>query len=267
MGRLPVVVLVLLLGGCAAPRGGRAVSFGLPHAGYLHRGVALPDRGPGYVRGRPGEDTRFGLPHLVAALERAAASVREAFPGSPPLRIGDLSAPLGGQHDRHHSHRAGRDADLAFFVADARGRPLGEHGTVAFDRFGVGREDGRPEVVFFDVARNWQVVRTLVLDDEARVQWIFCSHGVKTRLLRYASRHETDPDALFRATRVLHQPTSGRPHSDHFHVRVLCGGEQRALGCVDHGPRWSWLRDGDERLATPSDSLGDPVLVGALLDD
>jgi hypothetical protein len=114
-----------------------------------------------------------------------------------PLRIGDLSSPHGGRHDRHGSHRAGRDADVIFYATDAAGTPTRGRGWLAYDRFGAAREpleDGRPgRVFFFDDARNWAFVRALLLDPAARVQWLFVSSGVKARLLRYAPR--TSPSA------------------------------------------------------------------------
>jgi penicillin-insensitive murein DD-endopeptidase len=265
---------MLLATGCVPLDTERSVSYGLPHSGYLTRGMSVPDRGEGFERARPGEDTRFGLPALVTALLDAAASVHAHFPDTAPLRIGDVGAPLGGEHTRHHSHRSGRDADIIFYLNTVNGTSVHGRGWLSFDRFGVARETRAPAgnavsggIYFFDAARNWHFVRTLLLDQRARVQWIFCSKGVRHRLLRYGLRHEPDPEVLVRAARVLHQPTNGNPHSDHFHVRILCGAEQRALGCQDHGPRWPWLRDDDEKPATASPSAADPDLLAWLRED
>ena len=110
-----------------------------------------------------------------------------------------------------------------------------------FDRYGLSVDQRR--VVAFDEARNWHLVRTLVLDDEARVKWLFCSNHVKARLLRYAARHEPSAKAVARATWVLHQPGRGDPHADHFHLRVGCGPVERKLGCSEQAPHWPWLSD------------------------
>jgi hypothetical protein len=207
---------------------------------------------------------------LVATIERAAAAVAERFPGSPPLRIGDLSAPLGGRHPRHRSHRTGRDADILYFAVDEHGVPVPGAGFFAYDRFGVaraprdrcvppvarspGRETPRTTVgcgglVFLDEARTWLFIRTLLAADDVPVQWIFCSAGIKQRLLAYAASFEPDPDVIVRASYVLHQPTTGRPHDDHFHVRIACTAAMRALGCMDDGPVWPWQRREHERPA------------------
>lgn len=151
------------------------------------------------------------------------------------------------------------------------GHPIRGRGWVAFDRFGTGRDavEGTPanDLVMFDVARNWHLVRTLVLDAKARVQWIFCSRGIKHQLLRYAMAYETSSEALFRASWVLHQPSQGRPHSDHFHIRVLCGPEQRALGCRDRAPIWPWLRKNGTKPAGGLIALDDETAVHALMSD
>jgi penicillin-insensitive murein endopeptidase len=263
------------LAGCLAPRPapGDTASVGQAAAGYLLGGVSMPDRGPGFVRARPGEATRFGTPGLVGAVARAAASVAEAFPGGAPLRVGDFSAPLGGHHARHNSHRSGRDVDLVFFATDASGRSTRGRSWLAFDHLGVSREVAAPsgrasgDLYFFDEARNWHLVRALLDDPEVEVQWIFCSNGVKARLLRYAALHEPDPEILFRASWVLHQPSSGNPHADHFHVRVFCSARERALGCQDTAPYWVWLGDEPFKARGEAFALGDDALLTALAGD
>lgn len=240
-------------------------SIGTTSSGFLARGVALPERGPGFVRARPGEDTRFGTPELVGALERALASVAAVFPGTTPTRVGDLSSPRGGRHSRHRSHRSGRDADIVFFLTDVDGRSVSPRGWLAFSRFGHAFDDDG--LLFFDDARNWHFVRSLVLDPEAQVQWIFVSRGLETRLLEYALAHEPSREALVRAAYVLQQPTRAAPHDDHFHVRVYCSAEDRASGCVDVGPRWPWLRPDVEVVAgRDGRGLDDASLLAALLD-
>lgn len=254
-----------LSAGCWAlgPLPDRPASLGSTSCGVVCEGRELPDRGDAFSRGRPGEDTRVGVPRLIDALDRAATSVRASYPGTEDLRIGDVGAPHGGHHERHASHRAGRDVDILFYVEDAGGRPLRSAGFVAFSRFGyaVAPEGG---LYFFDDARNWELVRTLLTDDTIEVQWIFCSRGVEARLLAYALEHETDPQVLFRAPYVLQQPENARPHDDHFHVRVFCSAEERADGCRDIGPRWPWLRPDVESLAGDAPPLDDTTLLEIL---
>ncbi|MDH3654394.1 MAG: penicillin-insensitive murein endopeptidase [Myxococcales bacterium] len=220
---------------------GQTISVGTADYGYLRDAVGLADRGEGYRRLRPQDRTQYGTETLVGAIERAAREVAHAFPTGPPLRVGDLSSHLGGSHERHRTHRTGRDADLLFFARDVGGLTTSPDPWLRFDRFGFAILPG--ESVRFDEARNWHLVRSLLMDDEARVKWLFCSNELKVRLLRYAARHERSPQALVRATWVLHQPSRGEPHDDHFHLRVGCGPKERHLGCREQAPHWPWLSD------------------------
>lgn len=268
--RVPLSICLL---GCAASvaPAGHTISHGDTADGWLENGVPIADEGEGFVRARPGESTRFGTPSLVGALERGAASVARTFPGTPPLRIGDLSAPQGGRHSRHRSHRAGRDVDLIFYATTLDGTPAPGRGFVAYDRFGVGvaSEEHGGGALRFDEARNWHLVRTLLLDPEAEVQWVFVSNGLKARLLAYAAAHEPDSEVLFRAAWVLQQPSRGAPHDDHFHVRIACRPHESAAAfdaCRDRGPAWAWWRLAGEKRDSyaPLDDLG---LLQALLEE
>lgn len=272
LGWTVALAAALCLLGCAPPPGAR--SHGRPNRGMLVDGVAMGRAGPGFVQARPGDGTRYGTPTLVRALERALASVAARYPGTPPMRVGDLSYRHGGKHPRHGSHRSGRDADLIFFATDLSGRSVQGRGWLAYDRFGVAREtktpsgEGSGDVFLFDAARNWHLVRTLLADEQALVQWIFCSAGIKARLLRHAALHEADPRLIARAATVLHQPSRGRSHNDHFHVRVLCSPEERQSGCREYGPVWPWLRDAVEKTS-PREPVEhtDENLVRWLMED
>lgn len=253
------------------PAPDETLSWGTTNDGVLYHGISLPDRGPGYERARPGESTRYGTSRLIGALERAVTEVGRRFPGTAPMRVGDLSSPGGGEHPRHGSHRTGRDMDVLFYMTDPAGRSITGRGWLAYNRFGyaVEREASRPtgDLFFFDDARNWHFVRTLLLDDEAAVQWIFVSRGVKSRLLRYAIEHETDDRAIARAAYVLHEPSGASPHDDHFHVRVLCTERELARGCYDRGLIWPWQRATREKPELPAgEPLDDAALLRELLD-
>lgn len=292
--RITVLTLAIALAGCTGY--GPSGSYGMPSGGFLRGGRALATTGRGFMLARPTDPTRFGAPTLIGALDRALARVAIRFPGTPPMRIGDLSYERGGKHPRHGSHRSGRDVDVIFHAVDVAGIPVPGSGFRSYDRFGVARPGapsleasgeggGSPEIapapsvapaaqpsdsepVLFDVARNWHFVRSLVLDDQSLVQWIFCSNGIKALLLRYAIANEPNPDALVRAASVLHQPSVGRPHDDHFHIRVMCSADEQVGGCTDYGPVWPWLRDRVEKLG-PGDveALDDATLVHLLLDE
>jgi penicillin-insensitive murein endopeptidase len=151
-----------------------------------------------------------------------------------------------------------------FYVRDALGIATSAPGWLGFDRYGLAVVDER--IFAFDDARNWHLVRTLVTDEEARVKWLFCSNEIKARLLRYAAGHEPSPEAIARATWVLHEPSRGDPHTDHFHLRVGCGLSESALGCHDEPPHWPWQGDPARKRETGAGvAASDPRLVRWLL--
>jgi len=239
---LPIAGIIVICSCVTEPLpAGQTISVGTAEHGYLHDAVRLANQGEGYRRLRPQDQMRYGTATLVGAIERAAREVAKAFPAGPPLRVGDLSSHLGGSHARHRTHRTGRDADLLFFARDVGGLNTSPDAWLRFDVFGLAILPGQS--FRFDEARNWHLVRSLVMDDEARVKWLFCSNELKVRLLRYAARHEHSSQAVIRATWVLHQPSRGEPHDDHFHVRVGCGPKERYLGCREQAPHWPWLSD------------------------
>ena len=270
MIRAVLTFFLLFLTGCVTVSHGHgAFGVGAPASGYIHaRGVSLPDRGEGFVRARVGETTRYGTSRLVSRLVSLGEAYAHAFPGTPPLVIGDLSAPFGGRHTRHHSHRSGRDVDVIYPAVNDAGERVSGASLAAFDRYGITNSRDGAKLAMLDVARLWFLMRTLLLDDETPVQWIFCSDGVKARVLSWAIQTEQNPEALVRASYVLHRPTDGEPHDDHFHVRIACTPEERSQGCVDSGPNWPWFPpDFDKPLTPVATRDDDATLIRALLGE
>lgn len=267
----PVCVAFLLCAGtgCAAwtPRSpGATVSFGPATAGGLWNGERLERRGEGFVRARPRDSTRYGLGELVSALRRAAAAVSSRFPGTAPVRVGDLSWAGGGKHPRHGSHRTGRDVDIIFYLTDSLGRSVRGRGWLAFDSTGMVRDPKYGGLYRFDVVRNWALVEALLSDRSIEVQWIFCGAALKAKMLEHALREGVSPTLLHRAAWVMHQPRTKNPHVDHFHVRIACPAEQRALGCVDGEPFWPWIRTGSKPDGLGG-TAGDAQVLRWLLED
>jgi hypothetical protein len=127
------------LRGRATARGARALrvpasrSLGSTDAGRLVHGMQLPSAGIGFVswddlkwrlpdRGW----RRFGTDRLIDFIEKLGVEWHAAHPSAPPLLIGDLSRPHGGQFGSefgglgHGSHQKGIDADIYYPRADHR---------------------------------------------------------------------------------------------------------------------------------------------------
>ena len=227
-------------------------SIGSPNQGRLDGGKRL-GAAP-YLRVVPyyAESTaRWGLPSLVGLIDRAARRVARRFPDAV-LSVGDLSRREGGELERHHSHKSGRDADLGFYLRGPADKPLLPERFVTFSARGQATD--LPGAVFDD-ARNWALVEALIDDREARVSHIFVARHIRARLLRYAELHGVASELRQRAADVMIQPSQAA-HDDHFHVRIGCPPDQ-GRKCVEFAvlqtPRLSAgmvrvrMRSGSER--------------------
>jgi penicillin-insensitive murein endopeptidase len=253
MTRTAVLSSVLALAftaGCArAPSPltpGLRGSIGMPHRGVLTEGAELPRDAEG-VRWLRGNDRHWAAPRFVAALERAAAEVAEEREG-PPLVVGDLSVRSGGQLREHMSHRTGHDVDILLFVSSLSGAPVPSPGFIRFDADGLAWDEAHQRFLRFDVERTWLLVKALVEDDEARVEWIFLSRPLQGLLVEWARARGEPPETLLRAERVLLQPgPPAETHDDHLHVRVGCDAAEMAQGCEPTGPVRAWIRAANAR--------------------
>jgi penicillin-insensitive murein DD-endopeptidase len=219
-------------------------SVGLPALGVLTDAVELPTRGPGFRKLRPWSKTYFGTPSLVGALTDAAARLDRVDRGSPPLLVGDIAGPRGGPLSGHHSHRTGRDVDLLFFYTTPAGVPIDAPGFVRVGADGLARvpeEQGGPLWVRLDVPRSWALVRALLEQRRAEVEWIFVVSHVEALLIEYARARGEPLDLVWRAESVLQQPGDSAPHDDHFHLRIACSHEEMVAGCFSGGPQWPWM--------------------------
>ncbi|MET0344470.1 MAG: penicillin-insensitive murein endopeptidase [Polyangiales bacterium] len=236
------------------PPASASTSIGSPTHGRLVGGVPLPRSGPGYrFNDRRGQDARYATVEVVRAIVGAAARVQLAHPDAE-LVVNDVGLPGGGPIPHHGSHRAGRDADILFFLRDVHGAPMPSVGA-PIDPEGAGTDyqdlaradDDVP--VRFDAARTWRFVWALLEEGggagDAEVQRIFVAEHLRAMLLEAAETSGAPADVVRRFTDVSCQP--GYPHDDHLHVRWFCSFEDLRAGCVDVPPIYPWRA---EALAT-----------------
>jgi len=256
---LPAALLIALLAcSCSRMRSpltpGIDGSVGLPHIGMLSNAVELPRSGPAHEWLRPAGH-HFGTPVLVDAILHGAAEVERQRPGSPRLRVGDLSARHGGRLRGHASHRTGRDADLLFYTSSLSGAPIPSPGFVRIGPDGLAslhpKESG--PYVQLDVERNWLLVKALVEAPGPGVTWLFVSRPVEALLTEYALARGEDPVVVWHAESVMLQPRNALPHDDHFHLRIACSMDMAVQGCEDNGPEWPWLPSVRQRTAFDQD--------------
>jgi penicillin-insensitive murein DD-endopeptidase len=227
-------------------------SIGVPHLGVLTEAVELPREGTGYVWLRD-DDHHWGLPRFVAAIERAAATVARERPGAM-LGVGDLSSRDGGRLLPHISHRTGRDADLLLYVTTLDGAPVASPGFIHVGTDGLAWDPKSKTFFRFDVERQWLLVKTLVEDPEARIQWIFASRNVEAMLVEWARARGEPAETITRAMDVMLQPSPGGVHDDHVHIRTACDPGELAAGCVHTGPRRAWIEALDRREGAQDDT-------------
>lgn len=209
---------------------GRTQSIGLPFRGRLQHGRKLEASEHIHFKVGTPDVERYATDELVVLLEEAARHVASAMPG-PALTVGDLSRPNGGRMGPHSSHRNGRDADVVFYALDTNGEPAQPDRLVAYRPNGTGRAAGDAEPFVFDDARNWELVRYLLDNDIAEVQYIFISRYLRIRLLAEARRRGEPDELIDRASRVMKH--RGGRHHDHFHLRILCAEDDAR--CLDVG--------------------------------
>jgi penicillin-insensitive murein endopeptidase len=215
-----------------------SVSCGSTNRGALANAAMMPERGPGYVMAEPwrSRGSRYGTTELVSLIQRSSAAVSRAYEGSQ-LSIADLSKERGGAIAAHRSHQNGRDVDLIYYAMDADGNPFYPDSHMAYyTSTGQANYAKAPNFVkdipvrYFDLKRNWALIRTLMLDKKTIVEHIFVSTRVKRWILRYAQEINESPKLIKRATRVLHAPRDVKGHNDHMHVRITCSDDDEASG-------------------------------------
>jgi penicillin-insensitive murein endopeptidase len=215
-----------------------SVSCGSANRGALYGAVLLPRAGVGYSTPEPwwSRGRRYGTTELVGLIMRSAAAVEQQHPGGL-LGVADLSAENGGVLPGHRSHQSGRDADLVFYALDPRGQPFAPDQHMAYyTHSGLGQHARAPSFApeiserYFDLARNWALVRALLTDAESEVEHIFVSARVRRWLLDYARQLGEPEELQLRAARVLRKPRGVDGHNDHMHVRVRCSADDEALG-------------------------------------
>lgn len=200
----------------------------------MGRGFKMPE--PWWSRGH-----RYGTDEIVDLIVRAAATVDDELPGGM-IGVADLSAERGGAIPGHRSHQNGRDADLIFYALDVNGYPYPPDRHMAYYLYsGKARYAKAPKYArtiperFFDLARNWLFVKTLMNDDKVELDHIFVSRRIRRWLLEYAEKTEEPKELIIRAQKLLKRPQSTGGHNDHMHIRVRCTTEDIELGrCKNH---------------------------------
>lgn len=199
-------------------------SVGTPQTGHLEGGRSLASVADAHLRflARTAKNgTLYGTMELIMLVRDAAAGVARELPGVP-LTVGNLSRRGGGDISASVSHNSGRDADLSFYLLDARGKSVRWPTMLHCDDTGIVQRPVAARGFRFDTARNWSLVRHLLSHPAVVVQWIFVAAPLRNILLDHALRVGAPALLRQRARRVMVQPSDSSRHDDHFHVRIAC---------------------------------------------
>lgn len=195
-------------------------SVGTPVNGTLRGGREMPRASahhvvqPFAVR----HELRWATCRLVDGLLAVAREVTRDR--RLPLVIGNLSQKGGGEMKHSASHESGRDVDIAFQVADERGRAR----FPVYHRFDSKLESRSHGPRYrFDVARNWQIVAALLRAPHFEIERIVIAPYLRAALLDHAQTHGEDAAMMALARTKVVPPWPGvKLHDNHFHVRIAC---------------------------------------------
>lgn len=185
-----------------------AKSYGAANSGRLFYGEPLPDS-PYYRILYP--HRAFGTYYTISEVTRVLNNFGEAYPGTEPLMIGDISFRTGRKIHPHASHRTGRDIDISL----PRKNPA-----ATLRRFGHVRRDE------LDAQKMLSILKDFL--DGGHVQYIFIDRWHQRTLRAEAlAQGATEewvnevfqyPDYNGGTAIVRH----ARGHRKHFHVRFAC---------------------------------------------
>ncbi|MEM9067665.1 MAG: penicillin-insensitive murein endopeptidase [Myxococcota bacterium] len=217
-------------------------SIGRTNRGWLRHSVQL---GASPTIRLKSPSNAYGTQEMVSLLEWAAGKVNAEHPGSVMV-AGDLSRRRGGRLRPHRSHRAGRDADIGFYLRDATsGEAAVVNRFVRMSREGKGTT--RDGDYAFDDARNWTFIEALMSQDVVPIQYVMVIAPLKERLLAEGRRRGADEAVLARVEEAVGPRRTGRgrwarygTHNSHFHIRIYCAQDDRPR-CQDQAPFWDWI--------------------------
>jgi len=212
-----------------SPWNKRTLSVGAPNDGRLVRGKHLATSSAVRLWNTTSGVPAWAAPNLLHAVEKAAQRTRAVFPGTTTV-ITALSHEKGGPIQGKRSHQTGRDADIVFFLVDAKGKPATAKQLVHIGGDGRGKDD--KAAFTFDDARNWALVEALATDSDKAVTHVFVDSKVRQKMLAYSQTAHVAADKRDAVLQILFAADGEEPLDAMFHLRVVCPEGQIAI-CTD----------------------------------
>ncbi len=198
-----------LFGKVTGPTPVEARSIGFYTRGCLAGASQLPVNGPTWQVMRLSRNRYWGMPELVAYLERLAndAQTKEGWPG---LLVGDMSQPRGGPMvTGHTSHQVGLDVDIWFDPMPGRTLSAEERETMSATSYIKAGTNVELDKTRWTEAHSRLIRRAASYPE---VQRVFVNPGIKRELCRWAGSDR----AWLSKVRPWYK------HDDHLHVRLRC---------------------------------------------
>ncbi|MGO9486289.1 MAG: penicillin-insensitive murein endopeptidase, partial [Rhodomicrobium sp.] len=240
-----------LFGAAKAPANLATRSIGFYARGCLAGGKPLPVNGPAWQVMRLSRNRNWGHPSLIRYIERFALDAKEKD-GWPGLLVGDLSMPRGGPMPYGHaSHQIGLDVDIWYKPAPDHELTDAERETMKMESFLLDAGHVNPEVWKPEYEKLLR--RAVSYPEVAR---IFVNPAIKKWLC----------DNVKGSRGFLTKITPIMGHDDHFHVRLVCPGNNPGCegqvfkadeGCGKGLDKWI------EALTKPKPKPGAPVPAAA----
>lgn len=198
-------------------------AIGFYSEGSLLNASHLNDEGEGFIKLFRERDRAWGTNELVTLIADTAQMMKEAYPDTEHLQIGDLGQKTGGKITRHSSHQNGLDVDIVYYRENHQEQGLNE--TDGFVEQFVVNGKLTPN---FDLERNWALIKSL--GHNPKVGRMFVDPVIKKSLCAYAKAEKDFLDHTEALRKV--RPLTG--HADHVHVRLNC--PESSSRCVKQDP-------------------------------
>jgi len=155
----------------------------------------------------------FTSDEMHDALTEASDFIKNNFPDSEILQVGDLSAKLGGEVVGHASHQNGLDGDIVYL---RRNKYVQSSTSPDWDEDFVGPKSVPTKN--FNTERNFSLFKYLTKNTP--VSRIFVDASIKKLLCKFAVDHNEmqDPNTIATLRRLRPQDL----HRTHFHLRLSC---------------------------------------------
>jgi penicillin-insensitive murein endopeptidase len=205
-----VLILAFILVQTTAIQASEAIGY--YSAGSIKDAESIQDRGTPIRKLFLQRGRFFGTQEMQDIISDAADFVRQEFPTSEMLQVGDIANKNGGALKEHGSHQNGLDADIVY---------LTRNGNLQSQTAAYWQEEfvkGGVVTANFNTERNLALFKHLIMNTPT--ERIFVDAAIKTHFCSYAKKNNLLNDSETKET--LRRLRVEKLHTNHFHMRIKC---------------------------------------------